>query len=78
MTEEIEEIWTAEAVTAEMTEEVAAVAIEEAAAAETEEAVAAGREAAVDKAGEVEDLVVVVEVAEAEGPVAAVGEEETN
>lgn len=72
MTEEKEEIWTAEEVTAEMTEEVAV--IEE--AAEREEVVAADREVAVDKAAEVE-LVAVAEVVVAEELV-AVEEEEVN
>ena len=85
MTEEKEEIWIAEAVTAEMIEEVVAVVTEEAAVVgrevvvdKVEEVVdqVVGREVAVDKAAEVEGLVVAVEVAEAEEPVAVVGEEE--
>ena len=76
MIEEKEEIWIAEVVTAEMTEEVAAVK-EEAAAVEIEEVVAV-QGAAVVKAEEVADLVVVVEVAVAEEQAVVAEEEEIN
>ena len=75
MIEEKEEIWIAEVVTAEMTEEVAAAVKEEAVVVEIEEGVAV-QEVAVVKVEEAEDLVVVEEVAVAEELVAAVVEED--
>ena len=62
MIEEKEEIWIAEVVTAEMTEEVVAAKEEAAVVVEIEEVVAV-QEVAVAKVEEVEDLVAVVEVA---------------
>ena len=76
MIEEKEEIWIAEVVTAEMTEEVVAV-IEEAAEVVQEVAVVKAEEVADPVVvEEVVDLVVVVEVAVAEEQVAAVEEED--
>ena len=76
MIEEKEEIWIAEVVTAEMTEEVVAV-IEEAAEVVQEVAVVKAEEVAdLAVVEEVVDLVVVVEVAVAEEQVAAVEEED--
>ena len=75
MIEEKEEIWIAEVVTAEMTEEAAAVKEEAAVVVEIEEVVAV-QEVAVVRVEEVEDLVVVVEVAVAEELVVAVEEED--
>jgi hypothetical protein len=74
--EEKEEIWIAEVVTAEMTEEAAAVKEEAAVVVVEIEEVVAVQEVAVAKVEEVEDLVVVVEVAVVEEQAVAAEEED--